>query len=338
MKALGRVLGLLILLAVVVAGAGFFLLPKVATKLDTVSVEKPAATVYALLASTPTAGESIGEGATQTLKSATPPDTVVFDVAYADGSKGTATYKVTADGDKKAKVDVTIQKPLGEDISARISALTGAPVQPIMDSAKKELLADTAKLNGEPFTDLAYEIVQVPAQAFIFTVGSAPQNASEIKEAVGQALGIVDFMVKRTGARIDGAPIAVETAWKDNRYDFTAGWRVQGTPPKIYAGGVQVGQSPAGPAIKVSYKGDEDNVLPTYDKMEALVGAARLNLGKSFEVYKDDPTKPGGSVDREIYYLIEGDTSQLAKILPPTATDVLSGAPALTMPPAPTTP
>lgn len=336
MKTLGRVLGLLILLAVVVAGAGFFLLPTTATKTETVSIEKPAATVYALLASTPTAGESIGEGTTQTLKTATPPDTVVFDVAYADGSKGTATYKVAADGDKKSKVDVTLNKPLGQDIAARFSGLTGAPVQPIMDTAKKELLADTANLNGEPFTDLAYEIVQVTPQAYIFTVGSAPQNASEIKEAVGQALGIVDFMVKRTGARVDGAPIAVETAWKDNRYDFTAGWRVQGTPPKIYAGGVQVGQSPGGAAIKVVYKGEEDNVLPTYDKMEALVGAARLTLGKSFEVYKDDPTKPGGSVDREIYYLVEGDASQLSKILPPRASDALAGAPALAAPPPPT--
>jgi hypothetical protein len=333
MKALGKLLGVLIVLGIIVVGAGFFLLPKTATKQEVIAVDKPAETVYALLASTPTAGESIGEGATQTLKTATPPDTVVFDVAYADGVKGVATYKVAADGAKASKVTVTLDKPLGDDINARLGALTGAPVTPIMESAKKEFLADAAKLNGEPFTDLVYEIVTVQPAPFVFTVGSAPQDAAQIKEAVGQGLGIVDFMIKRTGARIDGAPIAVETAWKDNKYDFTAGWKILGNPPKIYAGGVQVGTSPGGQAIKVTYTGDEDNVLPTYDKMEALVGAARLNLGKSFEVYRDDPTKPGGSVDREIYYLVEGDASQLAKILPPKASsDTLSGAPLLSPP------
>ena len=60
MKALGKILGTLIVIAIVVIGAGFFLLPKSASQSQTVSIAKPAANVYALLASTP-AGEKVGE-------------------------------------------------------------------------------------------------------------------------------------------------------------------------------------------------------------------------------------------------------------------------------------
>ena len=331
MKALGRIIGILLLLVIVVVGAGFFLLPKVATKTETVDIPKPAATVYALLANTPVAGETVGEGVTQKFKAATPPDTVVFDLAYADGTTGEATYKVAAAGDKASKVTLTLTKPVGDDPMMRISALSGEPAAPVLASATQSLKSNADQLNGEPLTGLAYDVVTIAAQPYIFTVGASPQNPSEIKEAVGQALALVDVLVKRTGAQIDGAPIAVETAWEDDTYKFTAGWRIKGTPPKIYAGGVQTGQSPGGTAIKVLYRGTEDQVIPTYDKMEDLVRAAHQKLGASFEVYNDDPTKPGGSVDREIYYLVEGTpadvTAALSKILAPTPS-----APALPTP------
>ncbi len=342
MKALGKLLGILLLLVIVAGGAAFFLLPKTATKTDTVSIPKPAATVYALLANTPAAGETIGDGVTAKLKSVTPPDTVVFDVLYKDGTQGEATYKVVADGDKGSKVTLTLKKPVSDSPGDRISALTGAPAAPFLASATEALKADANQLNGEPLTGLAYEIVHVDPQGFIYAEGESDQDAAEIKAAVAQLLSTVDGLIKSTGLQKQGAPLAVETAWTDKKYDFNAGWRVSGTPPKIYLKSVHSGQSPSGTAMKVLYKGPEENVLPTYDKMEDLVRAAHLKLGESFEVYNDDPTKPGGSVDREIYYLIDGEASDvqtaLAKILPatnsPASTQVMSSAPPMSVAPS----
>jgi effector-binding domain-containing protein len=343
MKALGRILGILLLLAIVVVGAGFFLLPKMATKSETIAIQKPAATVFALLANTPAAGEKFGvgpEAVTETLKTATPPDTVVFDVTYADGGKGSATYKVAADGEKSSKVSVTISKPLGDSPSDRIGALTGTPAEPFLAAAKLQLVSDTSLLNGEPLAGLAYQVVTVDAEPFVYGEGESKQDAAEIKEAVAQILQVVDVIIKSKNVRTVGNPIAVETEWNEAKktYDFEAGWRITGTPPKIYLKDVHADTLPGGTAIKVAYKGPEENVLPTYDKMEDLVRAAHLPLGRSFEVYNDDPTKPGGSVDREIYYMVTGNaadvTAALAKILPPQSDDALAGAPALTMPPA----
>jgi hypothetical protein len=318
MQALGKVLGTLIVLVVVAFGAAFFLLPKAATQSQTVSIDKPASSVYALLASTPP-GEKVGEGVTQSVRTATPPDTVVFDVDYGGGVKGEATYKVVAKGEKASDVTVKVVKPVGDDLMARFGALSGAPAAPVLVSATQELTADAKSLTAESFVGLQYEIVNLDSAPFIYAPGQSTQDAAEIKKYVALALQIVDQNVALKGLRTTGRPIAVENEWKDDTYSFYAGYRLAGPPPKGSAG-VLFGQSPAGTAIRVVYRGDESQVIPTYDKMEALVAAARLKLGKSFEVYNDDPKQAGGSADREIYYMVEGDTSQLTKVLPPMQT------------------
>jgi hypothetical protein len=58
-----------------------------------------------------------------------------------------------------------------------------------------------------------------------------------------------------------------------------------------------------------------------------------VDWGRSFEVYHDDPEKPGGSVTRDIYYLLPGDASALQRHVPPAAP--AQPAPA-SAPPAPT--
>ncbi len=318
MKALGKILGGLIVLAIVVIAAGFFLLPKAATQTQTVSIAKPAASVYALLASTP-AGEKIGEGVTQSVRQATPPDTVVFDVDYGGRRQRRGDLQGRFQGRQ-------ILRSPGQSGQARRRCADGADRRPDRRPGRprfswrrcRRWTADAGKLTDQSFVGLEYELVDLDAQPFIYAPGSSTQDASEIKKYVALALQIVDQNIALKNLKTSGRPIAVENEWKDDTYSFYAGYRLQGAAPKGSAG-VLFGQSPAGTAIKVHYIGDESQVLPTYDKMEALVAAARLNLGKSFEVYNDDPTKVGGSADREIFYLVSGDTSQLAKILPPKA-------------------
>jgi hypothetical protein len=103
-------------------------------------------------------------------------------------------------------------------------------------------------------------------------------------------------------------------------------------PAQRVYGGPKKGETPAGTAIKVNYKGSEELIIPTYDRMEALVKSARVELGKSFEVYNDDATADAGSADREIYYLISGDTSAITRIAPPAAPAAAPAAPAAATP------
>jgi hypothetical protein len=78
--------------------------------------------------------------------------------------------------------------------------------------------------------------------------------------------------------------------------------------------------------LHVHYTGTEEAVLAeVYDRMDALLAAAHLDDPATtdddwttYEVYNDDATQTGGSRDREIYYVTQGDISALTRIAPPT--------------------
>jgi hypothetical protein len=77
--------------------------------------------------------------------------------------------------------------------------------------------------------------------------------------------------------------------------------------------------------------------------MDALLAAAHLDDPATteddwttFEVYHDDPLQPGGSRNREIFYVAEGDIAALTNIAPPSeAVPVPEAAPAETTEAAP---
>ncbi|MDX2238585.1 MAG: hypothetical protein NW203_13565 [Hyphomonadaceae bacterium] len=334
MAAIGRILLIILVIAVVAAGAGLFLLPKEATRTETITVARPAESVYALIASAP-AGQAIGEGATQTVRTATPPHdgqpgTVVADIAYADGTTAVATYTVAPEGEgSTVNVEIvqTLATGLLDNPMARVQALTASPVAPLIEAASTQIETDANALPAARFSSLAYEIVTVPSRPFLFNQNCSPQDAGQIKEAVAQSLLVLRPLLTRYRLTQDGPPVAVETSWENNQYCFQIGYAFTGTPPRIYAGGT-VGATPAGTAIRVVFNGPEEQVLPIYDQMEALIAAARLQIGRSFEIYFDDPTRDGGSVQREIYYLVTGDTSRLAQVAPSAAMPAAAPAPA----------
>jgi hypothetical protein len=87
----------------------------------------------------------------------------------------------------------------------------------------------------------------------------------------------------------------------------------------------------------VDYYGAEADVIPVYDQMETLMAATRVERGASMEVYRDDPTQPGGSQKRQIVYFIrEGNAGLIAKVAPPfQGTALPIGNPAALPPAAP---
>jgi hypothetical protein len=77
-------------------------------------------------------------------------------------------------------------------------------------------------------------------------------------------------------------------------------------------------------------------VAQVYDPMDALLAAAHLDNPATreddwvtYEVYHDDATQAGGSRNREIFYVVQGDISALARIQAPVdAAAVPAEAPA----------
>ncbi len=327
-----RILLIVVAVLAVLVGVSFFALPSRATKTETVEIARPAASVIARLSTMP-AGAPVADGVTQTV-TATEGNTITADLAFPEGQTGRATYVVTENGANASTVQVKIESPLGANPLDRIQGLTGAPAEPYLTAAVASVTQDLSALPEGSFTGLAYDIVQVEARPFLFIEATVPQDAAAIKEAVAQSLVLVNPIMRRYNLTQAGPPVAVETAWENNTYSFQAGVPFTGTPPRVLVG-VRAGQTPAGTAIRVRFQGSEEDVLPTYTQMEALIAAARLEQGRSFEIYYDDPTATGGSVNREIYYLVTGDTSRLAQLAPSAGVPAALPAPAATPAAAP---
>lgn len=345
MGAVGRILMIVVVIALVAVGAAFFVLPSQATRTETFTVERPAASVFARLASTPP-GTALAEGVTQNEVTSAENNVVVANVAYAEGGTGTATYTVTEEG-QGARVELALAKDLGPNPLNRFGAITGAGVGPLADAAAASVTTDLTSLPSASFVGLEYSLQTVEARPFFYVQNCSPQDAAAIKEVVAQSLLALRPIMARHNLREAGPPVAVETSWDEaaNQYCFQIGLPYTGTPPRVLAVGA-AGQTPAGQAIRVEYTGTEEDVIPTYDRMEALIAAARLTQGRSFEVYHDDATQAQGSVNREIFYLVEGDTSRLTQLAPPAAAAPAPAAqpaeapaaPAAEQPAAPTAP
>lgn len=324
MAAVGRILLIVLVIVVIAVGAGFFLLPNTASRTQTLEIERPAASVFARLASTP-AGTTIADGVTVTEVVSAENNVVTANVAYADGASGQVTYTVTPNGDAASQVRVRLAQNLGSNPIARFTAIGGGPVSPLIDTAAANITADLGKLTTSNFSGLQYSVVEVQPQPFFYIQNCSPTDAEAVKSVVTDSLLALRPIMARHNLRIAGPPIALEPRVETNEYCYRIGYPYTGTPPRVLAVGA-AGTTPGGTALRVVYTGTEEEVWnQVYNPMDALLVAAHLDDPATntddwanYEVYHDDPTQPGGSRNREIFYVANGDISALTRILPPS--------------------
>ena len=324
MAAVGRILLIILVIAVIAVGAGFFLLPNTASRTQTLEIERPAESVFARLASTP-AGSEIAQGVTVTEVVSAENNVVTANVAYADGATGKVTYTVTPNGEAASQVRVRLEQDLGANPVARFTAIGGGPVSPLIDTATANITADLDKLTPNSFAGLQYSVVEVQPQPFFYIQNCSPTDSEAVKSVVTDSLIALRPIMARHNLRIAGPPIALEPRVETNEYCYRIGYPYTGTPPRVLAVG-SAGTTPGGTALRVVYTGSEEDVwTQVYNPMDALLVAAHLDDPATntddwanYEVYHDDPTQAGGSRNREIFYVANGDISAITRILPPT--------------------
>jgi hypothetical protein len=325
MAAVGRILLILVVVLVIAVGAGFFLLPNTASRTQTLDIERPADSVFARLASTP-AGTQIAQGVTVTEIVSAEDNVVTANVAYAGGETGKVVYTVAPNGEAASRVRVRLEQNLGANPIARFTAIGGGPVSPLIGPASASVSEDLSKLREASFSGLQYSVVQVEPQPFFYIQNCSPTDAEAVKSVVTDSLIALRPIMARHNLRIAGPPIALEPRVETNEYCYRIGYPYTGTPPRVLAVG-SAGTTPGGTALRVVYTGTEEEVWDqVYNPMDALLTAAYLDDPATnqddwanYEVYHDDPTQPGGSRNREIFYVANGDISALTRILPPTA-------------------
>jgi hypothetical protein len=324
MGAVGRILLIIVVIVVVAAGAGYFLLPNAASRTETITVERPAPAVFARLASTP-AGAALGQGVTLTEITSAENNTVVGNVAYADGATGRVTYTVAPDGEGSS-VQVRLEQDLGANPVARFTAIGGGPVSPLIEGAAAAVTADLNVLPNTNFEGLQYSVVQVEERPFFYIQNCSPTDAEAVKSVITDSLLALRPIMARHNLTIAGPPIAYEPRVENNEYCYRIGYPYTGTPPRVLAVG-SAGTIPGGTQLRMVYTGTEEQVWEQiYNPMDALLAAAHLDDPgtnaddwANYEVYNDDPTQAGGSRNREIYYVAPGDITALTRIVPPSA-------------------
>lgn len=318
-----RIILIVVALAVVAAGAGYFLTPPVASRSQTLSVEAPSSTVLARLASTPI-GASIVEGVTVAEPASVEGDTVTAPVTYADGATGRVVYTVTPDGEG-SRVNVKLEQDLGPNPLARFDVLTGGDVAPLIEAAVASASADLGALPDANFEGLQYSVVDITARPFFYVENCSDASAESITSIIGQAVEAIPPVMRRSNLQVAGPLMAVEPRVVSGQYCYQVGYPYSGRQPRALLIG-KTGQTPGGQALRVVYTGTEENVLAeVYDRMDALLAAAHLDNPATteddwttYEIYNDDATQAGGSRNREIYYVVQGDISALQRIVPPT--------------------
>jgi hypothetical protein len=324
MAAVGRIILIIVIVLAVAIGAGFFLLPNTASRTQTLEVARPAESVFARLASTP-AGTAIAEGVTVTEIVSAEDNVVTANVAYADGATGKVVYTVTPNGDAASQVRVRLEQDLGSNPVARFTAIGGGPVSPLIEAASASVSQDLDKLSENSFAGLQYSVVEVQPQPFFYIQNCSPTDPEAVKSVVTDSLLALRPIMARHNLNIAGPPIALEPRVETNEYCYRIGYPYTGTPPRVLAVG-SAGTTPAGTALRMVYTGTEEEVWnQIYDPMDALLVAAHLDDPATntddwanYEVYHDDPAQAGGSRNREIFYVANGDISALTNILPPT--------------------
>jgi hypothetical protein len=324
--------------AVALAGAGlggsYVVLPGKVTKEQTITIDRPVATVFALLASTPEQAP-VAEGLTQTVTALDLRKTVEASIVF--GGKNAKVQYALTPAAAATTVVIKVTQDLGFNPVERSQGGSGAQLEPVVAAIATWADAEAKKTPTADFSDLVYEVATVPARTWLYLEGSTTRKEGQITEGARQASNILKTVFTSNNLQPSN-PLAVETDWNEatDTYAFNFGIPYTGQRPNVLIG-VKAGETPSGTAIKVVYTGPEATIVPdVYDKIDALIAATRLTEGTNFEEFLDDPTQAGGSRNRFVYYIVTGNTEALKNIAPSATAPAAPVAPASVTPtPAP---
>ncbi len=339
MGAVGRTLIIVVVLVLGLGGAGYFLGPQTASRSETLTIERPTATVLARLASTPV-GATVTEGVTIAEAATVEGDTVSAPVSFADGATGRVSYTVTSEGEG-SRVEVKLEQNLGPNPIDRFQVITGGKVAPLIATAASAVETDLNALPNATFEGLQYSVVQVEARPFFYVENCSDSSPESITSIISQAVVAIPPVMRQNSLTVTGQLMAVEPRVVSNQYCYHVGYPYQGRQPRALLIG-KTGTTPAGTALRVVYAGTEADVIAqVYDPMDALLAAAHLDDPSTreddwatYEIYHDDATQAGGSRNREIFYVTQGDISALTRIAPPTDPAAVPVTPAAATPEA----
>ena len=154
---------------------------------------------------------------------------------------------------------------------------------------------------GDPFG----EEVTLTAKTIVYAKGSA--NWDSAFDTLVEAFKNVYGALQKQGLKAAGPPMTIYTATDDTGFEYQAGVPVSEEPKGPLEGGLAVGKSPEGKALKFIHRGSYDAMDSTYEAITNFLDEKRLEARDLFvEFYVTDPlTTAEDSLVIEVYVPIK---------------------------------
>ncbi len=156
------------------------------------------------------------------------------------------------------------------------------------------------------FADLEVEILEVEPQTILYVESVSKQAPDDVAVALADAYRELTAFISRNHLQMSSQPMAISRAWDESGYSFDAAIPVI-SADVLPEGNVKIGTSPAGKVLRVIHRGGYDQMMPTYEKISAYMGAHGLeDAGVSWEQYISDPGNTStDDLITHIYFLLK---------------------------------
>jgi effector-binding domain-containing protein len=162
------------------------------------------------------------------------------------------------------------------------------------------------------FSGLEVEVLDVAPLDILYIQSDSSQDPANLAGTLAAAYQEITAFMTGNQIEMSAQPMTITRAWSESGYAFDAAIPVV-MKDVVLTGNVQAGKSPSGRAVRVIHRGPYDRMMPTYEKLSAYMTANGLREGPvSWEHYISDPGKtPGNELITHIYFQIDPDASGL---------------------------
>lgn len=159
------------------------------------------------------------------------------------------------------------------------------------------------------FSGLNVEAIATSPATVAFVASKSSKDMEEIAKTIGAGYMKIGAFMKANGLKQAGAVMTINHKWEDAGYEFDAAVPVDHAPAKEVPADspVQVKQTYAGKALKVTMKGPYKGMPAAYEKLQAFMAARGYEAnGSPWDEYVSDPgNTPEAELVTNIYQPIK---------------------------------
>lgn len=203
-------------------------------------------------------------------------------------------FELEAAGDA-TRITWTFETDYGYNVVGRYVALLLADaIRRDHEAALANLGQIAASLPSADFGDIDIEHITVEATTIAYLPTTSIPEPAAISEAMGDAYFEILNFIDAHGLQEAGAPLSITRSFSGADLQFDAAIPVRGVDDSTprNGSGVKIGETYAGPVIRVKHVGSYRNLGITHRKIAAYLAALGIErAGPAWESYVSDPTR-----------------------------------------------